>query len=361
MRARYRGTTTFTLAVTAAALLGACTTPTPNVANQPSQSASAPAVIRRPPPPSLSPEQIALRTLTQQQDRLYNVAAPLLTNNTALCRGNARNLLGFTAKNKYSYPAEFANVAQSFGFDERLQVTGVLPGSGADKSGVRRGDILLAVANKPLLQGPDAERQAAALLGPLMAGRAPIKLSLLRNNMQQNLIVPLTLACAFNIELGNADNVNAYADGRRVLITRGMINFVKSDEELAYLIAKEMAHNSLGHAIRQRMVATMGSVIDNLMRAHPDVVATAGSGGIRPYPQDLDAAADNLALYMLLRSGYRIDDYSAFWQRVADQYPANIPNGYTALHPATAYRMTMIDKSIQTLKTKQTTGAPLTP
>jgi predicted Zn-dependent protease len=174
-------------------------------------------------------------------------------------------------------------------------------------------------------------------------------------------VVPLTLACAFSIELGNADNVNTYADGRRVLITRGMLNFAQSDEELAYLIAKDMAHNSLGHAIRQRMVATTGSVIDNLMRVQPDPTTTAGSGGIRPYPQDLDAAADNLALYMLVRAGYSIDAYVSFWQRLATRYPASVPNAYTALHPATAYRLSMIDKSLQTLNAKQAAGKPLLP
>src|SRR5450830_534618 len=331
----YWGKIKIALAVIPAALLAACVTPQDgSTLNTTAPAATAPVAVK---PPVLTPDQIALRALTTQQDRLYNVAAPLLTSNAPLCRGNARNLLGFTAKNKYSYPTEFVNAAQSLGFDDRLQVTGVLPGSGAAKSGIQRGDVLLAVADKPLQQGPDAERQAANLLGPLVTnGRAPIKLTVMRNKAQQNVIVPLTLACAFSIELGNADNVNTYADGRRVLITRGMMNFAKSDEELAYLIA-------------------------NLMRAQPDPTATAGTGGIRPYPQELDAAADNLALYMLVRAGYSIDGYAAFWQRLASQYPVSVPNGYTALHPATAYRMTMIDKSTQALKAKQAAGKPLTP
>jgi len=339
------------------ALLSACVVPQDAPVMQP-----APVIIKAAPPkPVDTPEQAALRKLTVQQDRLYRVAAPLLTDNAALCKGNARNLLGFTAKNKYSYSMEFASAAQALGFDDRLQVTDVLPGSGADRAGVQRGDILLKVADKPLQEGTDAERQAANVLGPLVTGRAPIKLTILRHHAQQTLIVPLTLACAFSIELGNTDNVSTYGDGRRVLITRGMLGFVQSDEELAYLIAKEMAHNSLGHAIRQRMVATSGSVIDNLMRADPDLTAAAGNGGIRPYPQDLDAAADNLAMYMLVRAGYSIDGFAAFWRRLAEQYPATIPNAYTSLHPATEYRLSMIDKSSQLLKAKQAAGKPLTP
>lgn len=339
------------LAIVSTALLAACAIPQGRGAlGQPAGKATATVAAT----PVLTPDQLALRTLTSQQDRLYAVAAPLLTSNAQSCRGNARNLLGFTAKNKYSYPAEFIDAAQSMGYGERLQVTGVLPGSGAASSGVQRGDLLLAVADQPLQQGPGAERQAASLLGPLMTKRAPVRLTVMRNGAKQNISVPLTLACAFSIEVGNADNVNTYADGRRVMITRGMMHFAESDEELAYLIAKEMAHNSLGHAIRQRMAATIGSVIDKLMLARPDTTITAGTGGIRPYPQELDAAADNLALHMLVRAGYSIDNYAAFWQRLAAQYPASVLNAYTALHPATAYRMTMINEAIRALDTGKT-------
>ncbi|MGZ3254903.1 MAG: peptidase M48, partial [Burkholderiaceae bacterium] len=53
-------------------------------------------------------EQGALQSLVTQQDRLDRVAAPLLVNNPEICKDNARNLLGFTAKNKYSYSEELS-------------------------------------------------------------------------------------------------------------------------------------------------------------------------------------------------------------------------------------------------------------
>jgi peptidase M48-like protein len=337
------------------ALLAACATQAPTAPEL--KPAPAPTVSATP-----TAEQTALRNLVTLQDRLYKTAAPLLTNNAPLCKGNARNLLGFTAKNKYSYSSQFSNAAQSFGFDDRLQVTDVLPGSGAARNDVRRGDILLSAGDKPVPQGENAERLTAAVLTPLVAGRAPIKLNLLRGVEPITVNVPLTLACAFSIELGHADIVNAYSDGRRVLVTRGMMNFTRTDEELAYLIAKEMAHNSLAHPGRQKMVATIGGIIDNLVRAQPDMSALAGAAGILPYGQDMDAAADTLALYMLVRAGYSIDNAPAFWQRLATQYPAaTAPNGYTAIHPSTAYRLAMIGKVTQIIKAKQAAGKPLIP
>lgn len=341
------------------AVLAACATQetgSPGVPGQP----PAPVAVQAP-KSAETPQQKQLRELVEQQDRLYRVAAPLLTTNAQLCRGNARNLLGFTAKNKYSFPIEYAETARSLGYDDRLRVTGVLPGSGAEQAGIQRGDVLLSVAGKPMPQGTDAERQAAVLLSPLVVKKAPISLGVAHNGQQRTLNVPLTFACAFSIELGNADNVNTYADGRRVLITRGMLKFAQTDEELAYLIAKDMAHNILGHAIRQRMVSTTAEVIDNLLLPHPDPTTTAGTAGIRVYPQDLDAAADTLSLYLLARAGYGIDNVPAFWKRLADRYPANVTNGYTALHPATTYRLAMIDKVMQIVKAKQEAGKPLVP
>ncbi|MGC8073623.1 peptidoglycan-binding protein, partial [Salmonella enterica] len=47
-------------------------------------------------------------------------------------------------------------------------------------------------------------------------------------------------------------------------------------------------------------------VIDNLLLPHPDPTTTAGTAGIRVYPQDLDAAADTLSLYLLARAGYDV-------------------------------------------------------
>ena len=303
----------------------------------------------------------ALRQLTAQQDRLYQVSAPLLLNNTDLCRSNVRKLIGFTAKTRYSYSDEFADAASTLGLQERLQVTGVLKHSGAAQAGVQRGDILMAVENQPLPQGRDAERQAAIMLGPIVSSLSSVRLGILRNGTAADLNVPLTSACGFGIELGNVDSVSAYADGRRVLITRGMLNFVRNDTELAYVLAREMAHNALGHAARQRVNATIGAIIDNMSQVHPDISMLSGSGGVLPFPQDLDAAADTIALYMAARAGYNVDGAAAFWQRLAAQYPASVTNSYTALHPATSARLIAIRKAAADIKAKQASRQPLLP
>jgi predicted Zn-dependent protease len=237
----------------------------------------------------------------------------------------------------------------------------VLAGSGAARAGLRKGDGLVSVEGKQLPGGPDAESQAAEVLGPLVGKQAALNMTVARNGANQTLNVPVTRACAIRVNLGNSDNINSYADGQRVLITRGMINFAQSDEAIAYVLAKDIAHNVLGHPAAMRNSAAVGSMIDNLVRTRPDLSLLIGSAGIKPVPQEMDAAADNLALYMLARGGYNIDRAKPFWQRLASQYPATVLNGYTAVHPATAYRLAAIDRSVSEIKAKQSAKKPLVP
>lgn len=345
-----------------AALLAACATPVEPPADLPAGETPRPAVARDTARQVESSQLQSLQALVAHQDRLYRVAAPLLVNNGELCKNNARNLLGFTAKTRYSYSSEYIDAAQkALGLGERLQVMGVLTGSGAALAGLKRGDTLLAVEDKLMPEGENAERDAATVLVPLVTGRTSVKLTIQRNGNSMALNVPLTHACAFGIELGNTDNVVAYADGYRVLVSRGMMNAARTDEELAYVVAKEMAHNMLAHAARRKTSATIGGIIDNLVRARPDMSTMVGMAGVKPMPQELDATADKLSLYLLARAGYDISQAVSFWQRIATQYPATVLTGYTALHPGTAYRVSTMEKTIKEIKAKQASKRPLRP
>lgn len=352
-------------AAAAALLLSACSTyqPAPATAISRTPEPSRPAVEEAPVVTAkMQAARDALGQMVALQERLYHVAAPLLINNADLCKTQARNILGFTAKNKYSYPGEFVDAAQAvLGYGERLQVQGVLAGSGAARAGLQKGDGLMTVEDKALPIGQNAETQAAAVLGPLVGSRQSLDLTVWRNQAGRTLKVPVTRACAFRIDVGNADNINAYADGGRVMVTRGMINFAQSDEGIAFVLARGIAHNVLGHPATMRMAYTVGGIMDNLVAVRPDTSMLIGTSGVKPVPQDLDGAADYLALYLLARAGYNIEHAHAFWQKLATQYPATVLNGYTASHPAVAYRLSVIDKTVAEIRAKQAAKKPLVP
>lgn len=349
------------VAVTAA-LLAACSTPGPM------QSSTTPGVIPdfTPSGAEVTPQMAAaaelLTRMAAQQDRLYRIAAPLLINNAELCTKHARNLLGFSAKNRYAYPGQYNEAAHLvLGMGERLQVTNVLAGSGAARAGLQTGDVLLAAGGKPLPTGEHALSQAGAIFNGIIKTQPSLPMTIERRGNDRQITIPVTRVCAFAIELGNADNVNAYGDGSRVLVTRGMIGVARNDDELAFVLAKTMAHNMLGHAGAQRNQATIGSIIDNLKSVTPDTSLLIGSGGIKAMPAEMDAAADRLGIYLAARAGYDVEDAPAFWKRLADQVPPTVLNGYSANHPALPARLAAVEKAVAEVKAKRSAKKPLVP
>jgi hypothetical protein len=332
-------------------LIAACSTIT---TTPPSTSAPSPSLSR-------SAVEQELDALLARQDRVYRVITPLITKNAVLCKTSARPLLGFTAKNRYSFPADLRNAAASrLKLGDTLQVMQVLDGSGAMRTGVRRGDLLLSIQGQALPRGPQAETEAAQLIGPLLKHATEVDVGVQRNGASLILKVPLITACAFTVDIGNAPQVNAYADDRRIMVTTGLLEAL-SDQELAVILAREIAHNVQQHAQAMQMRATVSGVIDALLPTKPDLRGFAGSAGIKTMDEKLDQEADRVALYMLARAGINPAAAVESIERVAQRYPATIASSYTALHPWTAERAGLMRHTLTEIRQKQAAKKALVP
>ena len=345
------------IAMLTLALLSACSTL--NTTTVPAPRAGTTAAPAELPREAADPR---LSALLASQDRIYRVAAPLITKNAPLCKSASRPILGFTAKNKYSYPPELTHAVEAtLKLDDSLQVMQVLDGSGALRAGIRRGDQLQSLQDQALPRGAQAENEAARIIGPMLKNATEIRIDLLRNGKPLTLQVPLTPACAFAIEVGHAPHVNAYEDGRRIMLTQGMLDFLTSDEELAAILAREIAHNVQKHAAAMKLAATMGGIIDALLPLTPDLKPFAGSAGLRAFDDKLDQEADRIALYLLARAGYAPEAAQRALQKLAQAYPASVTNGYTALHPWTEERAALMRTTLTEIRQKQAAKKVLVP
>lgn len=350
------------------ALLGACTQiPLNSNTSTPHSTSTAPSVHQNSSnknngAPTAATRDPALDGLLQRQERVYRVAAPLIIKNAVLCRTQARPLLGFTAKNQYSYSPELAVAArQSLGLDERLQVMQILDGSGAMRAGLKRGDILQTIQDLNIPTGPQAEPETARMLSPILKNLSELTITVVRQNQPITVNVPLTLACAFAIDVGNTQHVNAYADGRRILLTRGLLDWLSTDEDVAVIIAREIAHNVLQHAKQLQQMATLSIVIDNLLLFKPDQVAANSSNGIKITPEKMDQEADRLALFMLARAGYDTANFTRVMQKLVQAPNASQAITYQTLHPWTDGRQSVIQTTIKEIRQKQLAKKALVP
>ena len=70
-----------------------------------------------------------------------------------------------------------------------------------------------------------------------------IDLEVKRNDQVLKLSINQEKICGYPVMLGESDAVNAYADGKRIIITKGMMRFARDDQDLALVVAHELGHN----------------------------------------------------------------------------------------------------------------------
>ena len=71
--------------------------------------------------------------------------------------------------------------------------------------------------------------------------------------------------CQFSVELIESDWINGIADGRHVGVTTGTMRSVGSDDELAWMVAHEIAHNVLNHSQNTRSRAMLNAFVGATM------------------------------------------------------------------------------------------------
>ena len=155
-------------------------------------------------------------------------------------------------------PADRAGQAASLSLDRGPGVAVVVPGAPAAMAGVEAGDVVLAIGGRPVpaetgLDRPfdaDAARSRADAVLDLLdrAGPGPFSLDLLRNGATLSVRLTPVPVCPSRVHLARSAQVNAYADGIHVFLTSRLVSLADTDDQLAFIVGHEMAHNVLGHA-----------------------------------------------------------------------------------------------------------------
>ncbi len=174
--------------------------------------------------------------------------------------------------------------------------------------------------------------------------------------------------CIYPIELSKKGGLNAYADGKKVVILSGMMQFAKEDEELAYIISHELAHNIMNHPDSTKNNAIVGGlfgVVVDVLAASQGVntqglfTKTGANADVLSYSQDFEKEADYIGMYILAISGYDAAKAPDLWRRMSVRNPDGIYVGKS--HPANPERFVAMNKTINEIKLKQINKKPLVP
>lgn len=314
-------------------------------------------------------QKLALETWLEQDMRVQRIAHRLLSAGTELCGDKVGPLAGLSLFNRHVFPREWhAAAAELYGVGERPQIATVVPGSPAERAGLEPGDVVLRVGDWETPQGKTAPAKTIDHLREALAGQGRVTLQVLRAGVPLAVSLEPVRACSYAVSIDNDDAVNAYADGRNIVINKGMLRFVQNDEELALVLAHELAHNAMGHVDAARKNALVGGAVGLLL----DIAAAAAGvntqgtftdagmrAGAAVYSVDFEREADYVGMYILARAGFEIDSAPHFWRRMAAENPEAIAHSTT--HPTTPERFLGLDQTIAEIRQKAARGAPLLP
>ncbi len=175
--------------------------------------------------------------------------------------------------------------------------------------------------------------------------------------------------CNYKIAIAkDKSGLNAYADGKNIVIFPEMIAFARTDEELAMVLTHEAAHNMMRHVQSTQQNVALGGLaglaIDVLAASQGYNTQGAASkfatqGALLRYSPGFEKEADYVGLYVMARAGYPIGEAPSFWRRMSVKNPDSIYVGTT--HPTNPNRYVILQKTIEEIQTKQHSNTPLIP
>jgi len=305
---------------------------------------------------------IALQQNVRDNGQIQNVGFPLLEAAVPFCDSNIVKSIGLDIATGYDFDESFQRSAMEvLSAGASVTVIGVVDFGPSALAGVQVEDVISEINGNPVISGENASSIFNNLLQEELRDNESITLSVLRGEEVLDLEITPVRICDYKLALVLTDDLNAFADGDNVFVTRRMLRFTDNDKELGLVIAHELAHNIMNHIGKQRQNYSLGSLVDLAARSQGiDTDGLFGDLTGKAYSQAFEAEADYVGMYILARTGMDLDGASYFWRRMAVENPGNI-DSHSASLPATAERFLALEQVVTEILEKKAAGIPLDP
>lgn len=207
----------------------------------------------------------------------------------------------------------------ALGLADAPTVVAVVPDSAAARAGLRAGDIVLSVDGVSMAEPVSGNAYArvgrveSLIDAASRSGATRIRVRRIAVNVDA-MLSPVA-GCATRFQIVPNARINAQADGTYVQVFTGMVDFVRDDDELAAVLAHELAHNILRH----RVDGTPS--------------------------KQAEYEADRLSVSLVARAGFRVDAIVPFWTRFEKRTSAGIFADGT--HPSPAKRLAALRAAVE--------------
>ena len=278
-------------------------------------------------------------------DRLAAISNDVMIANAAQCGPRITKTFGLVFSEAHDIDADGEKAAYREG---RLSLPPVVRAASpyADPP-AKVGDALVAIDGEPVI----SEEVLEALLarGAEKGGAA---MTVARDGSELEVQAVPVVACDVPVELAwDADN-NAFTDGDRIVMNRGILDMAESDDEVALVVAHELGHVASGHIEAGRENAIAGGAVGlladigmaalgvNTGGAFMEAGARAGRGA---YSQDFEREADYVGAYFAANAGYSVDAGKQIWRSMGAASPGSL--NFAGTHPTSPERYVALDNA----------------
>jgi predicted Zn-dependent protease len=301
---------------------------------------------------------LAVRTIVEEQKRLSSTHTRLATYAHRLCGKELAPSTGAAYLSKTSSDLS-PSYEKLYGIREIPTVLFVLNDGPASVAGLQPRDVITHINDQPV---PTMERFGE--IYRTLGAADPIRMSIVRNGTAMPVEIKPQKACRYPALLSPDQMPDAFTDGERVVVTRGMMAFARDDFELSLVLAHEIAHVAMHHEDAKLKNIVADLFVKILAAVTPEEQALTGlvsSTHVASYSQEFEAEADYIGLYVLAMARLPFEEAPKFWRRMAAASPSRIKTNIGGSHPSTSYRMLALEATVREIKDKMKRGQPIEP
>ena len=186
---------------------------------------------------------------------------------------------------------------------------------------MREGDIIFSVDGVRVTD-KTAKEVHASIEESGRYGR-PVYLEVLKGKEVVDVDYKGDVIADYSVELLYTKEKVSLANGQAIMISKGILDDLQTEEEVSYYISYQVASNILNQLWSKAGQISVGAVAD-LLTLYATGIPTLGafgkaSEGFRA--KEFVYRADILSLYLLKSSGVAIDEVPSFWKRMDEKYP----------------------------------------
>ncbi|QLG45075.1 M48 family metallopeptidase [Costertonia aggregata] len=155
---------------------------------------------------------------------------------------------------------------------------------------------------------------------------------------------------SYQLNILDSEDINAFATlGGYLYITKGLINFVDSYDELAFIIGHEIAHEDKLHTQRKITKLTLSTNLMNMtkMQGFNEIAQKINGTLSAPFDQIDEYESDSFGFEMAKKAGYDVNRFADFFKKLEKYEKQDLLEKLTRTHPFSEHRKNCIERYIK--------------